>query len=114
MSTASPKGGFVSGMSHWYLCVVSLMAVQVLLLLLWSFLGPGNGLDRIMDPVYADTAHCIGTLFFEAQMSLGNGPLGLGLLFLTVMLYSVVLGTVFYPGYKLFVKRSAGKTAAEE
>jgi hypothetical protein len=47
-------------------------------------------------------------------MSLGNGPLGLGLLFLTVMLYSVVLGTVFYPGYKLFVKRSAGKTAAEK
>ena len=114
MSTASPKGGFVSGMSHWYLCVVSLMAVQMLLLLLWSFLSPSNGLDRIMDPVYADTAHCIGTLFFEEQMSLGNIPLGLALLFLTAMLYSVVIGTVFCLGYKLFVRRSAGKTAAEE
>ncbi len=114
MSTASPKGGFVSGMSHWYLCVAIAMAAQMLLLLVWSFFGPGNGLDRIMDPVYADTAHFIGKLFFEAQMSLGNAPLGLGLLFLTVMLYSIVLGTIFYPGYKLFVKRSAGKTAAEK
>ena len=114
MSTASPNGGFVKEMSRWYFCVFSLMAAQMLLLLVWSFLGPGNGLDRIMDPVYADTAHCIGMLFFEAQMSLGNAPLGLGLLFLTVMLYSIVIGTVFYPGYKLFVKRSAGKTATEE
>ena len=53
-------------------------------------------------------------LFFEEQMSLGNAPLGLGLLFLTVMLYSVVLGTVFCVGYMLFVKRSAEKTAAEK
>lgn len=101
-------------LSRWYLCVVIALAAQMLLLLVRSFLGPGNGLDWIMDPVYADTAHRIGTLFFEERMSLGNAPLGLGLLFLTVMLYSVVIGTVFYPGYKLFVKRSAGKTAAEK
>lgn len=106
--------GFVREMSRWYFCVVCLMAAQMLLLFLSSFLGPGNGLDRIMDPVYADTAHFIGTLFFEERMSLGNAPLGLGLLFLTVMLYSVVIGTVFCLGYKLFVKRSAGKTAAEK
>ena len=114
MSTASPKGGFVSGMSHWYLCVAIAMAAQMLLLLVWSFLGPGNGLNRILESVYVPTAHCIGTLFFEEQMSLGNIPLGLGLLFLTVMLYSVVIGTVFCLGYKLFVRRSSGKTAAEE
>ena len=114
MRQSTPKSGFVSGMSHWYLCVVVAMAAQMLLLLLWSSLGPSNGLNRIMDPVYADTARGIGTLFFEEQMSLGNIPLGLALLFLTVMLYSVVIGTVFCVGCKLFVKRSAGKTAAEK
>ena len=114
MSTASPNGGFVKEMSRWYFCVVSLMAAQMLLLFLWSFLGPSNGLNRILEPVYVPTAHCIGMLFFEEQMSLGNAPLGLALLFLTAMLYSVVIGTVFCLGYKLFVKRSAGKTATEE
>ena len=114
MSTASPNGGFVKEMSRWYFCVVSLMAVQVLLLLLWSFLGPSNGLNRILNSVYGTTAHCIGMLFFEEQMSLGNIPLGLALLFLTAMLYSVVIGTVFCLGYKLVVKRSARKTATEE
>ena len=114
MSTASPNSGFVRGMSRWYFCVVSLMVAQVLLLLVWSFLSPSNGLDRILDSVYGTTARYIGTLFFAEQMSLGNVPLGLALLFLTAMLYSVVSGTVFCLGWKLFVKRSAGKTAAEE
>ena len=113
MSTASPKSGFVREMSRWYLCVVLAMAAQMLLLLLWSFLGPGS-LDGIMEPAYVSTAHGIGTLFFEEQMFPGNIPLGLSLLFLTAMLYSVVIGTVFCLGYKLFVRRSAGKTAAEE
>lgn len=114
MRPSSPNSGFIRKLSRWYFCVVIAMAVQMLLLLVWSFLGPGNGLDRIMDPVYADTAHCIGTLFFEERMSLGNATLGLGLLFLTVMLYSVMIGTVFCVGYMLFVKRSAGKTATEK
>ena len=108
------NSGFVRGMSRWYFCVVLAMAAQMLLLLLWSFLGPSNGLDRILDSVYGTTARYIGTLFFEEQMSLGNVPLGLALLFLTAMLYSVVIGTVFCLGYKLFVRRSAGKTATEE
>ena len=114
MSTASTNSGFVRGMSRWYLCVVIAMAAQMLLLLLWSFLGPSNGLNRILEPVYVPAAHCIGMLFFEEQMSLGNIPLGLALLFLTAMLYSVVIGTVFCLGYKLFVRRSAGKTVTEK
>ena len=114
MNTASPKSSFVREMSRWYFCVVLAMAAQMLLLLLWSFLGPSNGLNRILDSVYGTTARYIGTLFFEEQMSLGNAPLGLALLFLTAMLYSVVIGTVFCLGYKLFVRRSSGKTAAEE
>ena len=114
MSTAPTNGGFVRGMSHLYFCVVLAMAAQMLLLLLWSFLGPSNGLDRILDFVYGTTARYIGMLFFEEQMSLGNVPLGLALLFLTAILYSIVIGTVFYLGNKLFVKHSAGKTIAEE
>ena len=114
MSTASPKSCFVREMSCWCLCVVVAMAAQMRLLFLWSSLGPSNGLSKIMDPVYAVPAHGIGMLFFEEQMSLGNIPLGLALLFLTAMLYSVVIGTVFCLGYKLFVKRSTGKTATEE
>ena len=114
MSTASRKSGFVRGMSRWYFCVVCLMAAQMLFLFLWSFLGPSNGLNRILDSVYGTTAHCIGMLFFEEQMSLGNVPLGLALLFLTAMLYSIVIGTVFCLGYKRFVRRSAEKTAAED
>ena len=114
MTIIPPNSGFVKGMLHWYFCVVVAMAAQMRLLFLWSSLGPSNGLSRIMDPVYAVPAHGIGMLFFEEQMSLGNIPLGLALLFLMVMLYSVVIGTVFCLGYMLFVKRSAGKTAAEE
>ena len=105
MSTASTNSGFVRGVSHWYLCVVSLMAAQVLLLLLWSFLGPSNGLNRILDSVYGTTARYIGMLFFEEQMSLGNVPLGLSLLVWTIILYSLAAGSVVYLGYRLFMKR---------
>ena len=114
MRQSTPKSGFFREMSCWCLCVVVAMAAQMRLLFLWSSLGPSNGLSKIMDPVYAVPAHGIGTLFFEEPMSLGNIPLGLAWLFLMVMLYSVVIGTVFCVGYKLFVKRAAGKTAAEE
>ena len=112
MSTASPKSGFVKEMSRWYLCVVLAMAAQMLLLLLWSFLGPGS-LDGIMEPAYVSTAHGIGTLFFEEQMFPGNIPLGLSLLFLTAMLYSVVIGTVFYTGNKLYDKYMPRKAAGK-
>ena len=103
---------FVRELSHWYFCCVSLMAVQMLLLLLWSFLGPGS-LDGIMETAYVSTAHGIGTLFFEEQMSLGNAPLGLALLFLTAMLYSAVIGTVFYAGNKLYDKYMPRKAAGK-
>ena len=114
MRPSTPKSGFIRDLSRWFFCVVIAMGAQMLLLLLWSFLGPSNGLDRILDFVYGTTARYIGMLFFEEQMSLGNVPLGLALLFLTAILYSIVIGTVFYLGNKLFVKHSAGKTIAEE
>ena len=67
-----------------------------------------------MESLYVVPAHGGGMLFIEEQMSLGNAPLGLSFLFLTAMLYSVVIGTVFCLGYKLFVRRSSRKTATEE
>ena len=60
MAIIPPNSGFVRGVSHWYFCVVIAMAAQMLLLLLWSFLGPSNGLNRIMEPVYVSAAYCIG------------------------------------------------------
>ena len=47
-----------------------------------------------MESFYVVPAHGGGMLLFEEQMSLGNAPLGLSLLFLTAMLYSVVIGSV--------------------
>ena len=98
--------GFVRELSHWYFCVVLAMAAQMLLLLLWSFLGPGS-LDGIMDSVYGPAISGIGTLFFEEQMSLGNAPLGLSLLFLTAMLYSAAAGSILYLGYRLYLRRAS-------
>ena len=83
------------------ICVVFAMAVQMLLLLLWSFVGPGNALDRIMDRVYSSAVHGIATLFFEEQMFPGNIGLGLALLFLTVMFYSVAAGSIVYLGIRI-------------
>ena len=96
MSTASPNNNLLKKFSRWYLCVILAMGAQILLMFWGSILGPSNGLDRIMDSVYVATSHWIGTMFFEERMFLGNAPLGLALLFLAVMLYSVVIGTVFY------------------
>lgn len=100
-------------MSRWCFCVVSLMAAQMLPLTLWSFSGP-NGLDGILDSVYGPVVSGIGTLFFEEQMFLGNIGLGLSLLLLTAMLYSVVIGTVIYLLYRLCVRFAPKKTAADQ
>ena len=83
------------------LCGGFATAVQILLLLLWSFVGPGNALDRIMDRVYGSAVHGIATLFFEDQMFPGNIGLGLSLLFLTVLLYSVAAGSIVYLGIRI-------------
>ena len=97
-------------LSRWCFCVVIAMAAQMLPLTLWSFTGP-NGLDGILDSVYVSTAHWIGMLFFEEQMSLGNAPLGLSLLLLTAMLYAVVIGAVIYLLYRLCVRFAPKKNS---
>ena len=84
-------------LSHWYLCVVLLLLVQMLIALAWSFCGPlGNGLERILDLAYGSPVSWIGNAFFEDRMSLGNAPLGMGLLLLVVILYAVFGGTFIF------------------
>jgi hypothetical protein len=115
MESTSHQNGFVKEMSQWCFCVVLAMAVQMLLLLLWSFVGPGNDLDRIMDCVYGSAVHGIATLFFEEQMFPGNTGLGLALLFLTVMLYSAAAGSIVYLGIRILHRgvRRPGKTGGQ-
>ena len=81
----------------WYLCVVLLLLVQLLIALAWSFCGPlGNGLERILELVYASPVSWIGNAFFEDRMTLGNAPLGMGLLLMIVILYSFLGGTIIF------------------
>ena len=113
MRPSTPKSGCVRDLLRWFFCVVIAMGAQILLLLLWSFLGPGNSLNRIMDCFYGSVASRIGMLFSEEQMFLGNIGLGLSLVFLTVMLYSVVIGTVFYLVCWLCARDMPQKTVAD-
>lgn len=84
-------------LSHWCLCFVLLLTVQLLIGLIWSFFGPlGNGFERIIELVYGSPAFWLGNTFFENQMTLGNVPLGTGLLFLVAILYAILGGTVIY------------------
>ena len=84
-------------LSHWYLCVVLLLLIQLLVALVWSFFGPlGNGLEHFLELVYVSPVSWIGNAFFEDRMSLGNAPLGMGLLLLVIILYAFLGGTVIY------------------
>ena len=82
-------------LSLWYLCVVFLLLLQLLIVLAWSFFGPlGNGLERFFELVYASPVSLLGNSFFEDRMTLGNTPLGMGLLLLVVILYAFLGGTL--------------------
>ena len=97
-------------LSLWYLCVVLLLLVQLLIALAWSFSGPwGNGSERFLDLAYGSPAAWIGNVFFEEQMSLGNAPLGMGLLLLVAILYAFLGGTIIFLICKLSSALSRGK-----
>ena len=73
-------------------------------------LGPlGNGLERFLDHVYSPPIVWIGNAFFEGQMTVGNVPLGIGLLLLVVILYAFLGGTIIYLICKLSSVLSRGK-----
>ena len=99
-------------LSFWYLCVVLLLLVQMLIALAWSFYGPlGNGLERILDLAYGSPVSWIGNAFFEDRMSLGNAPLGMGLLLLVVILYAFLGGTFIFLICMISSALSRGKHA---
>ncbi len=94
----------------WFLCVVLLLLLQLLIALVWSFVGPlGNGSERILELVYASPASWLGNTFFEDRMTLGNAPLGMGMLFLLVIFYAFLGGTIFFLLCKLSSALSRGK-----
>ena len=84
-------------LSLWYLCVVLLLLLQLLIVLAWSFFGPlGNGLERVLEFVYVSPASRLGNMFWRDRMTLGNAPLGMGLLLLVVIAYAFLGGTVIF------------------
>jgi hypothetical protein len=94
----------------WYLCVVLLLMLQLAAALLWSIFGTrGGGFERFLDLAYMTPAYRLGETFFTEQMSLGNAPLGLGLLLLVVILYAILGGTIIYLIYIISSALSRGK-----
>lgn len=111
MNDSNLKRRVFRALPLWYLCVVLLLLVQLLIALAWSFYGPlGNGPERFLDLVYGSPVSWIGNSFFEDRMSLGNAPLGMGLLLLVVILYAFLGGTIFFLLCKLYRRFSAGNT----
>jgi len=73
--------------------------VQILILAVSDILST-EYLTWILKLFYAPFIILLG-MAFEDQMFLGNIPFGLALLFSSMMIVSVVIGTVFYAGNKL-------------
>ena len=111
MKLPSQKDVFVRDFLQWLLCVVNVMCVQIVIIAVADFLSIDR-LTWILELFYVPPMFLLG-MFFEDQTFLGNIPLGLALLFLTVMVFSVVLGTVFYAGNKLYDKYMSRKNKQE-
>lgn len=91
------QGRAIQGVVRWYLCIVLLLLLQLVVGLFLSFFEPSeNGLERFVDLAYGSPASRIGNVFFENQMTLGNAPLGMGLMLLVVIIYAFLGGTVVY------------------
>jgi len=95
----------------WYLCIVLLLLIQLLIALVWSYGALGNGPERFLELVYGSPVSWIGNTFFEDRMTLGNAPLGMGLLILVIILYAFLGGTVICFVCKLSSALSRGKHA---
>ena len=98
-STSDRSRGFPDWreMLHWYLCIVLLLLLQLLIMLAWSFFGPlGNGMERFLEVAYGSPAAWIGNTFFDDRMTMGNAPLGLGMVLLIVIIYAFIVGTIIF------------------
>lgn len=112
MKLLSPDSAFAREVAQWFVCIVDVMCIQIVVLAV-SDIFSIKCLTWILELFYAPLIILLG-MVFEDQMFLGNIPLGLALLFLSMMIVSAVIGTVFYAGNKLYDKymqRKAGRGA---
>lgn len=99
MDTLAIRNRLFSELWLWFLYVVSLLALQLLILTAWAAFGPQSNriLEHVFELAYAHPVLWLGNAFFEEeQMFLGNIALGLGLILLVVIIYAFLGGTVIY------------------
>ena len=102
MKLLSPDSAFAREVAQWFVCIIDVMCIQIVVLAVSDILST-ECLTWVLDLFYAPLIILLG-MFFEDQMFLGNIPFGLALLFLSMMIVSAVIGTVFYAGNKLYNK----------
>ena len=102
MKLQSPNRAFERDILRWFVCFVDVMCIQLVILAVSDILST-KSLTCIVDLFYAPLIILLG-MFFEEQSFLGNIPFGLALLFLSMMIFSVVIATAFYLGNKLYGK----------
>ena len=102
MKLLSPDSAFAREVAQWFVCIVDVMCIQIVVLAV-SDIFSTECLTWILELFYAPFIILLG-MAFEDQMFLGNTPFGLALLFLSMMIVSVVIGTVFCAGNKLYDK----------
>ena len=102
MKLLSPDSAFAREVAQWFVCIVDVMCIQIVVLAVSDIIST-ECLTWILELFYATFIILLG-MAFEDQMFLGNIPFGLALLYLSMMIVSVVIGTVFYAGNKLYDK----------
>ena len=102
MKLPTPNRVFGKEISQWFVCIVDVMCIQFVILAASDILST-KCLTWILDLFYAPLIILLG-MFFEEQTFLGNIPFGLALLFLSMMIISVVIGTAFYLGNRFYGK----------
>ena len=111
MKLPSSDRAFEKEISRWFVCFVDVMCIQFVILAASDILST-ECLTWVVDLFYAPLIILLG-MFFGDQMFLGNIPFGLALLFSSMMIVSVVIGTVFYAGNKLCDKYMPRKAAGK-
>ena len=102
MKLPSSDRAFEKEISRWFVCFVDVMCIQFVILALSDILSM-KCLTWVVELFYAPLIILLG-LFFEEQTFLGNILFGLALLFLSMMIISVVIGTAFYLGNRFYGK----------
>lgn len=103
MKLLSPDSVFAREVAQWFSCVVDVMCVQILILAV-SDIFSTEYLTWILKLFYAPLIILLGMFFEDRMVFLGNIPFGLALLFSSMLIISVVIGTVFYAGNKFYDK----------